>query len=61
MGVAQGHFGLQGMRERMERLDGTLRIQSARGHGTTIHAEAPLRIYDGELAERSIDDGGDPS
>jgi signal transduction histidine kinase len=61
MGVAQGHFGLQGMRERMERLDGTMRIQSAPGHGTTIHAEAPLRIYDGELAERSIDDGGDPS
>ena len=56
VGVAQGHFGLQGMRERMERLDGTLRIQSTPGRGTTIHAEAPLRFYDGELADRSIDD-----
>jgi signal transduction histidine kinase len=61
VGVAQGHFGLQGMRERMERLDGTLRIQSAPGHGTTLRAEAPLRIYDGELAERPIDDAGHPT
>jgi signal transduction histidine kinase len=60
VGVAQGHFGLQGMRERMERLDGTLRIQSAPGSGTTIHAETPLRIYDGELTERSIDEVDHP-
>ena len=60
VGVAQGHFGLQGMRERMERLDGTLRIQSAPGRGTTIHADAPLRFYDGELADRSIDGSENP-
>lgn len=56
-GVVQGHFGLQGMRERLERLDGTLRVQSAPGQGTTIHAEAPLRNYDREMAERPIDGG----
>ncbi len=54
-GVVQGHFGLQGMRERLERLDGTLRVRSAPGQGTTIHAEAPLRNYDREMAERPID------
>ncbi len=54
-GVAQGHFGLQGMRERIERLDGTLRIRSAPGKGTTLHAEVPLRNYDDEMTERPID------
>lgn len=48
--VVQGHFGLQGMRERIERLDGTLRIESAPGKGTTLQAEVPLRIYDDEMA-----------
>ncbi len=48
-GVVQGHFGLQGMRERIERLDGSLSIQSAPGKGTTLHAEVPLRIYDDEM------------
>lgn len=47
---AQGHFGLVGMRERMERLGGTLRIESAPGRGTTIAFRVPLRAYDGELA-----------
>jgi len=35
-GPAQGHFGLQGMRERLERLGGTLEIETAPGSGTTI-------------------------
>ncbi len=48
-GVVQGHFGLQGMRERIERLDGTLSIRSAPGQGTTLLAEVPLRIYDDEM------------
>lgn len=54
LGVLDGHFGLQGMRERLERLDGTLRIRSAPGKGTVIHAEAPLRAYDDEFSERSV-------
>lgn len=49
-GAAQGHFGLTGMRERIERLNGTLRIDSAPGQGTTIQIEVPLRTYDEELA-----------
>ena len=47
---AQGHFGLVGMRERMERLGGTLRIESMPGRGTTLTFRVPLRAYDAELA-----------
>lgn len=50
VGAAQGHFGLTGMRERIERLNGTLRIESAPGQGATVHFEVPLRSYDEELA-----------
>jgi signal transduction histidine kinase len=50
VGAAQGHFGIAGMRERMERLNGTLDIVSAPGQGTTIRFEVPLRSYDEELA-----------
>ena len=36
-----GHLGLQSMRERMERLGGTLGIDSAPGQGTCVRAEVP--------------------
>ncbi len=37
-----GHFGLQSMRERIERLGGTVAIASAIGAGTRIQATVPL-------------------
>lgn len=40
-GPKDGHFGLQGMRERIKRLGGRLEIRSAPGHGTQITAELP--------------------
>lgn len=40
-GPKEGHFGLQGMRERIKRLGGTLEISSAPGRGTTITATVP--------------------
>ncbi len=40
-GPKTGHFGLQGMRERMKRLDGHLEIKSTPGHGTIITATVP--------------------
>lgn len=49
-GANQGHFGLVGMRERIERLDGTLRIDSAPGRGTTVRFEVPVRSYDETVA-----------
>jgi len=35
-------FGLEGMRERVELLGGSLRVESSRGAGTTIAVEVPL-------------------
>ena len=35
-GMAQGHFGLQGIRDRIESFDGEMAIQSAPGKGTKI-------------------------
>lgn len=37
-----GHLGLRSMRERMERLGGTLQIKSQKGEGTTIRATLPM-------------------
>jgi len=41
-GPVQGHFGLAGMKERTDRLGGQLKVDSAPGQGTTIHASVPL-------------------
>ena len=48
-GPLQGHFGMQGMRERVERLGGTLRVESAPGRGTAIHARVKNLPYDKEI------------
>lgn len=44
------HFGLPGMRERIERLDGAFEIESSPQHGTAVRARVPLRSYDDEVA-----------
>ncbi|MGB8167456.1 MAG: sensor histidine kinase, partial [Chthoniobacteraceae bacterium] len=49
-GASAGHFGLVGMRERAERLDGTMEVASQPGAGTRIHVEVPLRPFDHDLA-----------
>lgn len=41
-GVAEGHFGLESMRDRVSRLGGVWRLESAPGAGTTITATVPL-------------------
>ena len=40
-----GHFGLAGMRERVNRLGGSLSIQSAPGKGTQVEARIPLPTH----------------
>ncbi|HEU4323874.1 MAG TPA: sensor histidine kinase [Roseiflexaceae bacterium] len=40
-GQLEGHFGLLGMRERLERLGGSFEVWSAPGQGTAIAAWAP--------------------
>jgi len=37
-----GHYGIIGMRERMEKVDGTFHITSAPGSGTTVQVQLPL-------------------
>jgi LytS/YehU family sensor histidine kinase len=48
-GPDQGHFGLSGMRERIERLGGTLSIDSQPGSGTTVRAVVPTTDYDRQI------------
>jgi len=48
-GAGEGHFGLQGMRERTERLGGTFTITSRPGKGTVVEAMVERRDYDGQL------------
>jgi signal transduction histidine kinase len=38
-----GHFGLQGVRERVDKLGGVLRINSRRGEGTQLAVTVPVR------------------
>ena len=40
-GPTQGHFGLEGMRERMERIGGRLAVDSTPGAGTVVRAAIP--------------------
>lgn len=49
VGPAQGHFGLKGMRERVERLGGSFSVRSTRSRGTTVHASVAKRAYDPQL------------
>jgi signal transduction histidine kinase len=37
-GPALGHFGIQGMRERVDSIDGTFELESRPGAGTTVRA-----------------------
>lgn len=41
-GQREGHFGLQGMRERTKRLDGEIELTTAPGRGTTLRVRVPL-------------------
>ena len=41
-GPDTGHFGLAGMEERVQRLGGSLRIESEPGKGAALHFEIPL-------------------
>jgi signal transduction histidine kinase len=45
-GQHEGHFGLQGMRERTKRLGGRIELTSTSGHGTTLRVVVPLPSED---------------
>lgn len=46
-GIAQGHFGLQGVRERLRHLKGRLEISSSSAQGTKVTASMELPKTDG--------------
>ncbi len=41
-GIAQGHFGLQGISERLARANGTMSIDSALGRGAKVTVSIPI-------------------
>ena len=41
-GIAQGHFGLQGIAERLERLNGEMKIESSSGKGAKVTMILPI-------------------
>ncbi len=49
-GTDTGHFGLEGMRGRAERLEGKLEIESAPGRGATLRVEVPVHSFDKHLS-----------
>lgn len=50
----QGHFGLDGMRVRMERLGGTVTIESQRGKGTTVTATVSASAAESLSSVRAV-------
>jgi signal transduction histidine kinase len=53
--VARGGMGLEGMRERAQRIGAKLQIQSAPGQGTKVMIEAPLTsVRDDTTASREL-------
>ena len=46
-GPVQGHFGLQGIRERLRKLHGTLSVESAPGEGTRVVVEFKDEFQEG--------------
>lgn len=47
-GQQEGHFGLQGMRERTKRLDGKIEWITSPGHGTSLRVWVPLPYTESE-------------
>lgn len=51
-GPAQGHFGLQGMKERVEALRGRLASDTAPGRGTTVTVRVTVPPHDAVAEDR---------
>ena len=52
-GSAEGHFGFEGMFDRVQALGGTCTVQSSPGEGTTVTAMVPVSAGDGHLPDRT--------
>lgn len=57
-GPSEGHFGIEGMIDRMQAFGGTCTFLSIPGDGTTVTAKAPYAAMEDHLSDRT---GGDPA
>lgn len=57
-GPSAGHFGIEGMIDRMQAFGGTCTVVSTPGGGTTVTATAPTSAMEDHLSDRA---GGDPA
>jgi signal transduction histidine kinase len=48
--ASEGHFGIEGMRQRVQRMGGVLEIESEIALGTEVRAEIPVRVFDAAIA-----------
>lgn len=55
-GVVEGHFGIEGMRDRTSRIGGTWSLESRVGGGTEVAASVPLSIDRTTSADALADD-----
>lgn len=55
-GPDEGHFGIQGMRERAESLGGSCSIDSAPGRGTTVVFRVSIREHDARMEDADSDE-----
>ena len=55
LGSADGHFGLEGMRDRLLRMGGTLEVSSTPGEGTRVRATVPATCLPSPVLEDSIE------
>ena len=60
-GPKDGHFGLLGIRERTERLGGTILITSSPGAGTCVRVEIPAHSSNGDPASEASDEDHEES
>jgi signal transduction histidine kinase len=48
--LRDGHFGIEGMRQRVQRMGGVLAIESEPSLGTDVRVEIPVRVFDTAIA-----------
>ena len=48
-GLSSGHFGLQGIRERIQDLDGTMNIESVHGEGSKVSISIALADHNEQM------------
>lgn len=52
-GSMHGHFGIEGMRDRMQAVGGDCHVESRPGRGTTVTAVAAVKSLDDDLSDRT--------